>query len=455
MNRLQSKSLRYRWSLWTSSVMVLTYILLSVVLFTALSQWVLANERTSAENTFSELEYYMLSRGPELSVQDFERNTGLLNQFLSRNQSAKLLNADGVELVVINPTIPYPRFTGTLNEFERSTVADEDVLYKVTPFEIGSGSLYIAMSHSLENYSSMMSYLLLALLLFGVLFVILSGLTGYFLSSVLTKPLEELKLAMQQNMLGNKQKVKFSYVGDDEIGQLTSEYLEMVKRMDEVYAMQERFIGNVSHELRSPIQAIEGNASMLARWGKEDPKLVEETVDVIQSETLKMKRMMETLLALAKEQELEQQELSIDQVVREVVKELQQSNPDVQFEVSVEPIIITSSEILIRQALLNVIVNGIRYNEKSPFIQITGTSQNETYEIKIKDNGIGISKEQVERITEPFYTVDPARSKKLGGTGLGLTLVKQIIERSGGGLVIESEHGVGSEFTLQLPINRI
>lgn len=444
-------SLRVRWSIWTATAMIVTYILLSLVLATALSQWLLANERAAATISFTELESYMTTRGPALSVQDFERNTGLLNQFLSRNQSARLLNEDGVEILQINPTSPYPIFTGEVDSFQRMEQEGKDFLYKATAFQIGNGSLYIAMSHSLESYSSMIAYLKWSLVLFGVLFVIVSGIAGYFLSSLLVRPLEELKYAMKQHAVDNQEVPPISYKGTDEIGQLAEEYQLMVGRIHKVYAMQERFIGNVSHELRSPIQAMEGNLAMLQRWGKTDPQLVEETVTILQQETMRMRLMMEALLALAKQEEDSNQFADVKQVIEAAI-ERQNHHETATITSSIEPTILSISPVLLEQVMTNLVTNAIRYSKGNPVLTITGRVTSNEYTLRIQDQGIGMDANELERIFEPFYTIDSTRSKSAGGTGLGLTFVKQVMERAGGRISVTSELGKGSEFTLQFPI---
>lgn len=444
-------SLRVRWSIWTATAMIVTYILLSLVLATALSQWLLANERAAATISFTELESYMTTRGPALSFQDFERNTGLLNQFLSRNQSARLLNEDGVEILQINPSSPYPIFTGEVNSFQRMEEDGKVFLYKATEFQIGNGSLYIAMSHSLESYSSMITYLRWSLVLFGVLFVIVSGIAGYFLSSLLVRPLEELKYAMKQHALDNQVVPALSYTGTDEIGQLAEEYQQMVSRIHKVYAMQERFIGNVSHELRSPIQAMEGNLAMLQRWGKTDPQLVEETVTILQQETMRMRQMMEALLALAKQEEDSNHFADVKQVVEAAI-ERQDHHEAATITSSIEPAVLSISPVLLEQVITNLLTNAIRYSSEVPIISITGKVTDNKYILRIQDQGIGMDASELERIFEPFYTIDATRSKSAGGTGLGLTFVKQVLERAEGKISVTSVLGRGSEFTLHFPI---
>lgn len=431
--------------------MIVTYILLSLVLATALSQWLLANERAAATISFTELESYMTTRGPALSFQDFERNTGLLNQFLSRNQSARLLNEDGVEILQINPSSPYPPFTGEVDSFQRMEQDGQEFLYKATAFQIGNGSLYIAMSHSLESYSSMFTYLRWSLVLFGVLFVIVSGIAGYFLSSILVRPLEELKHAMRQHALDNQIVPTLSYTGTDEIGQLAEEYQQMVTRIHKVYAMQERFIGNVSHELRSPIQAMEGNLAMLQRWGKTDPQLVEETVSILQQETMRMRLMMEALLALAKQEEDSNHVADIKHVVETAIQR-QGIQDTVTISSSIEPMLLSISPVLLEQVITNLLTNAIRSSKENPVITIVGKVNNNDYLVRIQDQGIGMDANELERIFEPFYTIDATRSKSAGGTGLGLTFVKQVMERAGGKISVTSELGKGSEFILQFPI---
>lgn len=450
---MKTNTLRFKWSLWTAVTMIITYILLAFVLLTALSQWLLANERNSAQISLSELQNYMGARGPFLTIQDFERNTGLLNQFLSRNQSAKILNQDGIEIVQINPAAPYPSFLGPTEAFRSVEVEGQEILYRAVEFQLGNDSLYIAMSHSLTSYSSMFTYLLWSIILFGILFVIVSGFVGYFLSGILTNPLLQLKEAMQANMPGQEKQAMLSYNQQDEIGELTREYQRLVERTKQVYSMQEQFIGNVSHELRSPIQAMEGNVAMLQRWGKDDQEMVNTTLDILKDEIVKMKRMMETLLDLAKQHEVHQEWVNVEDIIHQAVKDTSETYEPILWDIQIEPVKLWFSNILLYQIITNLLSNAVRYSQDTPSIQIKGKRVKNSYEICVMDEGIGIEEQHVSRIFEPFYTVDETRSKQYGGTGLGLTIVKQLVERSGGQIEVTSVLHSGTKFRLLFPIN--
>lgn len=444
-------SLRFKWSMWTAASMVLTYLVLATLLYIALNQWVLASEKETAAQSLSELENYMEARGPYLTLQDFERNTGLLNQFLSRNQSARVLNRDGIELLQINPQGLFPLFNGTTPMFQQLDIDDLSVLYQAIEVPLGQDRLYVSFSHSLDTYQSMMAYLLWALVLFAFLFIIAAGFAGYFLSSYLIQPLESLRNAMQLTMPGKGARLVPTYTRQDEIGELTKEYNKLLIRMDEVYAMQERFIGNVSHELRSPVQAIEGNIALLTRWGKDNPEVLTETLEIVQQEIYRMKEMMEALLALAKQDVETNETIEIKPALENIVAETKEAHPEVTIELEVEQAKIAVSRVLFHQVVKNLLTNAIRYTDLPPHIQIRSKSSTDNYRLIFKDNGVGISKEHLEKLFEPFYTVDDTRTKERGGSGLGLTFVQQVMERSGGEIQVFSEPTKGSEFHLLFP----
>lgn len=431
--------------------MVLTYFILATLLYTALSQWVLASEKESANQSLSELQRYMEARGPYLSIQDFERNTGLLNQFLSRNQSARILNRDGVELLQINPQGRFPLFEGTVSAFQQVQVNEDSVLYQAIEIPLGEDRLYVAFSHSLTSYENMMTYLFWSLLLFAFLFIIAAGFAGYFLSSFLIQPLENLRSAMQSTMPGKGARLSLAYSRQDEIGELTKEYNRLLIRMDEVYAMQERFIGNVSHELRSPVQAIEGNIALLNRWGKDQPDVLEETLLIVQQEIQRMKEMMEALLALAKQQEESTELVQVIDVLEDAVRKANDRHPHVHIALEVEPAELRMSPVLFEQLVTNLLTNAIRYSDDAPHIRVSSTRTPDFYRLIFEDHGVGIAKEHLGKLFEPFYTVDETRTKERGGTGLGLTFVKQVMERNGGDIQVYSEPGKGSEFHLLFP----
>lgn len=448
----KNDSLRAKWALWTSLTMIITYIVLAILLLTALSQWLMANERNSAQASMEELQNYMDARGPYLSYQDFERNTGLLNQFLSRNQSARLLNEDGIELLQINPATPFPSFEGPTSQFEEREVKGESILYQAREFQLADESLFIVMSHSLKTYDSMFQYLVWALVLFGFLFVVASGFTGYFLSSLLIQPLKRLKKSMQLTKPGAPLTVTLSEHRHDEIGELITEYENVVDRMSEVYAMQERFIGDVSHELRTPIQAMEGNIDLLLRWGKDDPVLLEETLQVLKEESTKMRILMETLLTIAKQQEVSKEWVNMKEEITKAVEQSLARYPDQDIRADIQPSQIWFSKILFQQVVSNLLQNAFRYSDGRPEVQMTGRQEAAAYVLHIEDKGIGMSEDQLKHIFDPFYTVSDNRSKQHGGAGLGLTIVKQVMERSGGDIQVTSKMGKGTIFTLEFPI---
>ena len=222
--------------------------------------------------------------------------------------------------------------------------------------------------------------------------------------------------------------------------------------------MRKEFVADVSHELKTPITSIIGYADTL-QDGEYDESTTKKFLSVISSEGRRMANLVSDLLTLSRYDtnrvKKEVTEFDLGELAKKCEEklriEIQRKKQHVECYVTADVPPIKADKAGIERVILNVLSNAIKYTEENGSIKIyVGFVYNDAY-IKIIDNGIGIPKEDLNRIFERFYRVDKARTREMGGTGLGLSIAKEIIEQNNGSIDIKSEYGKGTEVVIRIP----
>ena len=249
------------------------------------------------------------------------------------------------------------------------------------------------------------------------------------------------------------------HTGDSELQGLEESINNLLDRMRESYRQQARFVSDASHELRTPISVIQGYANMLDRWGKEDEKILNESIAAIKSESENMKNLVEQLLFLARgingKTQLNCKEFFLNDMMNEVFEESKMiyENHIYEYEEN-EKIKIYGDEGLLKQTARILIENAVKYTDKGEVIKFKiGKNEKEEVYFYIQDSGIGMNEKDVSHIFERFFRADTARDRKTGGTGLGLSIAKWIIDKHGGYFGVLSREGIGTRITVFLPQN--
>lgn len=249
------------------------------------------------------------------------------------------------------------------------------------------------------------------------------------------------------------------HTGDSELQGLEESINNLLDRMRESYRQQARFVSDASHELRTPISVIQGYANMLDRWGKEDEKILNESIVAIKSEAENMKNLVEQLLFLARgingKTQLNCKEFFLNDMMNEVFEESKMidENHIYKYEEN-EKIKIYGDEALLKQTARILIENAVKYTDKGELIKFKiGKNKKEEVYFYIQDSGIGMNEKDVSHIFERFFRADTARDRKTGGTGLGLSIAKWIIDKHGGYFGVLSREEIGTRITVFLPQN--
>lgn len=222
--------------------------------------------------------------------------------------------------------------------------------------------------------------------------------------------------------------------------------------------MRTDFVANVSHELKTPLTSISGFVETLKLNENIDLSTRNRFLGIIESESDRLKRLIDDILLLSfiEKKETKSLELiNIHEVFMEVYEMTsyfaKSKNINISYRLDNENIQILSNRDYIKQIFLNLVDNAIKYTPDNRNVWIEIGYENNNLIIKVKDNGVGIPKEDINRIFERFYRVDKARSRDVGGTGLGLAIIKHIVKSLGGYINVKSELGKGSEFTVTIP----
>lgn len=246
----------------------------------------------------------------------------------------------------------------------------------------------------------------------------------------------------------------------EELKDLAFAINDMLNRINDSYQSQVRFVSDASHELRTPISVIQGYVNLLDRWGKKDEKTMQESIDAIKGETENMKDLVEQLLFLARGDnetiQLQKEDFDICAVVDEIIRETQMIDPNHNFDIDLKgPAYINADKQLIKQAIRILVDNSIKYTPEGEKIILRVAGEDDFVRITVQDSGIGIEPENLSRIFDRFYRSDESRARKTGGSGLGLSIAKWIIERHGAHFETLSRINIGTRISIVIPVSKM
>jgi two-component system sensor histidine kinase ArlS len=242
----------------------------------------------------------------------------------------------------------------------------------------------------------------------------------------------------------------------NELKSLASAINGMLDRINESYRSQVQFVSDASHELRTPISVIQGYVNLLDRWGKKDERTLQESIDAIKDETENMKNLVEQLLFLARgdsnARTLMLEHLELSAIADEVLRETKMIDNKHEYQSDFISVYIKADKSLIKQAIRILVDNAIKYTPSGKQIIIIVKFAEGYARLTVQDEGIGIAPEAVPKVFNRFFRDDESRAKITGGSGLGLSIAKWIVERHGGHMEVISRLEIGTRITILLPI---
>lgn len=309
-------------------------------------------------------------------------------------------------------------------------------------------------SVSLEKIDSVVARYYTMSVIVSIILIILMFRIIDSLSATIVFPIERLT-EVARNMANGNMSVRAKKMIDDEIGELSDTLNFMASEIERNDQVKKDFVSSISHELRTPLTSIKGWGEILLVSEAKPNTSLETGLKIITSEADRLKDMVEELLDFAKLQDhkmkIIKRKISIRNILRSVYNQMKPRTEGIDFTVSYEgeDITIEADPNRIRQVLINLIMNSIKFAKENPRIAINLKSNENDVEISIEDNGIGISKENLKKVKEKFYKEDINSS----GSGIGLAVVDEIVKAHNGNWFIESDKNEGTKIIISLPIN--
>jgi signal transduction histidine kinase len=317
--------------------------------------------------------------------------------------------------------------------------------------------IYVQIIGDLKSTDSLIDTLVSTMISIDILILFLSLFSGLIFAKRILKPINVIADTAELINLHNLNKRIKCTNHEDEIGRLIKVINDMIERLESSFENQNKFISDASHELRTPLSIINGYVDLLNQWGTKNEELTKEALTSIKEEVFNMTDLMEKLLFIAREENikfhLNRKKINIPNFIKRIHQDFVMIDKTHIFKLK------ESSEFygvidkkLILQAIRALLENSVKYTPSNKVITISCERGVEYFKIIVSDEGIGIPKEHLPKLFSRFYRVDETRTKETGGNGLGLSIVKSIIDMHNGQILIDSEVNKGTTITLKLPV---
>ena len=459
---ISGKSLRMQVTVWYVAFFSLLFVLFGFFLYGMLSR---SLERRVDEALLSAANTATALFEDEMGELHGNRKQAALEVISDMRLRGSLVAVlDGDQVLAANGPLP-PR---ELEAITRAAPAQESVVARkdwgrsgtnaaVHRLVVDGRDYVVVTAQSLDVVAADLRVLREVLFFAVPLLVALAGIGGYLLASRSLAPLgwmsEQARRITGENLESRLQ------IGDAaaELQVLASSFNELLSRLDQTFASMRRFVADASHELRTPISVIRGEADV-ALSQERRPAEYRESLGIILDESRRLSRLVDDLLNLARADAghvtLQLQEFYFNDLLAECCRSVQALAAARRIELSFEcagDVPFHGDEELLRRLVVNLLDNAIRYTPQGGKVNVALRAGGSELRIEVSDTGAGISPEEAPHVFERFYRADTSRSRQEGGFGLGLAIVKWIAESHKGGVDLTSRPGKGSTFTVRLP----
>lgn len=287
-------------------------------------------------------------------------------------------------------------------------------------------------------------------LIITVLLALLGGVVTYFISGHALRPIREFSDKIEEVQAQNLSDSRIEENNVKELNQLGISYNKMLERLSDAFEIQRQFTANAAHELRTPLALMQVQLDLYnsaSHPGNDADTL--QTIKMVTEQNDKLNRMVKTLLDMSELQTVGRDDkIILDAIVEEVLADLEPLAVEKNIKLigKCEDATMIGSDILIYRLVYNLVENAIKYNHPLGQVTVTAYQRNKHVYLSVEDTGSGIPKELRERVFEPFFRVDKSRSRELGGVGLGLALVREIVRVHDGSICIKSGKTGGTIF---------
>lgn len=287
-------------------------------------------------------------------------------------------------------------------------------------------------------------------LLFSALMALAGGVATYFISGRALKPLCEFSDKIEEVQAQNLSDSRIEESSVAELSRLSVSYNRMLARLSEAFKMQRQFTANAAHEFRTPLAVMQLQLDLYnSTEHPTNDACAQQTIRMMTEQNERLSKMVKTLLDMSELQTVARDdEIAMDALVEEVLADLEPLAQEkaIHLTAQCEAVTMTGSDILLYRLVYNLVENAIKYNTPGGTVTVGADRQDKHIRLTVADTGTGIPEELKERVFEPFFRLDKSRSRALGGVGLGLALVREIVNVHGGSISVKDNPDGGTTF---------
>ena len=291
-------------------------------------------------------------------------------------------------------------------------------------------------------------------LIISALLALLGGVATYFISGPALKPISEFSDKIEEVQAQNLADSRIEENNVKELNQLSVSYNKMLERLSDAFEIQRQFTANAAHELRTPLSLMQIQLdSYNSSRHLVDDEVTLQTIKMVTEQNERLSKMVKTLLDMSELQTVSRDDkIMVDALVDEVLADLEPlaQEKDIELIGECTDVTMIGSDILIYRMLYNLVENAIKYNHAGGRVTVTARQKEKHVYLSVEDTGNGIPEELKDRVFEPFFRVDKSRSRELGGVGLGLALVREIVIVHDGNIAVKSNPSGGTIFEVVL-----
>ena len=308
---------------------------------------------------------------------------------------------------------------------------------------------------SIQAYNNKEDYKKNSLLISAIL-ALIGGVVTYFISGHALRPIREFSDKIEEVQAQNLAASRIEENKVKELNQLSVSYNKMLERLSDAFEIQRQFTANAAHELRTPLSLMQVQLDLYnsTRHPDNDADTLQ-TIKMVTEQNGRLSKMVKTLLDMSELQTVgRDDEIMVDALVDEVLADLDPlaQEKNIKLTGKCKNITMVGSDILIYRLVYNLVENSIKYNHSGGQVTVTAYRKEKHVYLSVEDTGNGIPEELRERVFEPFFRVDKSRSRELGGVGLGLALVREIVRVHDGSIAVRSNPSGGTVFDVILPL---
>ncbi|WP_436375176.1 HAMP domain-containing sensor histidine kinase [Cytobacillus sp. BC1816] len=448
-------NLRKKIYLYTTVLFAVLLLIMNIAVYAVFSKLIYENEQAAISNEMANITKIAQSSIGEVPETELLRalvpTSGMVRLVQPDNKAVTSTSLDEKAL----SEIPAEYIS---SELIKTMESDKKVyMFASAPVILPDGEIgSFQLTRSMESAEKILRTLRFVLGIVTVLAMIPVLISSAILSKFITRPVATMTATMKEiRKSGQFKRLELEGKSQDELHQMGETFNHMIDLLESNYEKQKLFISNASHELKTPLTVIESYSSLLKRRGLKEPELFNESIEAIHSEALRMKEMTEQLLLLARHDDqwmLDLKLIDLNRFLTQVIRTYGDAfKRTIQLEFNLAGnTFIQTDENKLKQLLFIFLDNARKYSDD--VIRVTARAEKSEVYIRIEDRGMGIPEKDLPRVFDRFYRVDEARNRKTGGSGLGLSLAKEIADALGVEIRLESTEGVGTAASISIKI---